>query len=166
MPHGHSGVYEKFIRKLLISPSLNLGSGDFMVGDFNIDIEKKVRPDIIFNLERFPYPLRRGVFRSVILHHSLEHVEDPGRVLMECKSLLKVGGKIIIVVPSPENKNYRMHGHKNFFTKHLLSSTVKMHFKKVNVFGYRGDSKEINPVFCRVIGMFSPNQYVCTGVTE
>ena len=164
MIHGHSRAYENFIRKLLVPPSLNLGSGNFKVGDFNVDIDRTVRPDIILNLEKFPYPLKKGAFRSVILHHSLEHLEDPERVLLECRNLLTKGGKILIVVPSPENRNYRMAGHKHFFTKNLLSSAVKKHFKDVKLFGYRGNTKGIKPFLGRFIGKFSPNEYICMGV--
>jgi hypothetical protein len=59
--HAHSKTYEKFLRSLLISPSLNLGCGNFKIGDVNVDIDKRCKPDIVWNLNKFPYPFRERV---------------------------------------------------------------------------------------------------------
>jgi hypothetical protein len=59
--HAHSKTYEKFIKSLLVFPSLNLGSGNFKVGDVNVDIDKRYNPDIVWNLNKSPYPFRERV---------------------------------------------------------------------------------------------------------
>jgi len=59
--HAHSKTYEKFLRSLLISPSLNLGCGNFKIGDVNVDIDKRCKLDIVWNLNKFPYPFRERV---------------------------------------------------------------------------------------------------------
>jgi hypothetical protein len=59
--HAHSKTYEKFLRSLLISPSLNLGCGNFKIGDVNVDIDKRCDPNVIWNLNKFPYPFRERV---------------------------------------------------------------------------------------------------------
>lgn len=163
MPHSHNIVYEKYVRSLLIPPSLNLGSAKFRIGDINVDINKKERPDIVFDLGRFPYPFKRRAFNSVILHHSLEHLDNPKKVIEECSGLLNKGGRIVIVVPSPANKNYGMRDHKSFFTKKSLLSILENNFNRVRVFGYRGNTKNIPPFIGRVFGLISPNQYICMG---
>jgi len=161
--HAHSKIYEEFIRDFLARPSLNLGCGGFKIGDVNVDMDKGVRPDVLFNLEDLPFPFKKDVFGSVVLHHSLEHLEEPEKTLIECKSLMKRGGKIVVVVPTPTNKMYRMVGHKQFYTKKSIKSLLEKHFTNVKVFGYKGDTKEITPSICRIFGMVYPNQYVCIG---
>jgi hypothetical protein len=64
--HSHSKTYEKFIKSLLISPSLNLGCGNFKVGDINVDIDKKYNPDFVWDLNKFPYPFRERVQKHFI----------------------------------------------------------------------------------------------------
>jgi len=162
--HAHSKTYEKFLRSLLISPSLNLGCGNFKIGDVNVDIDKKYNPDIVWDLNKFPYPFREREYRSILLHHSLEHLNNPGKVLNECKRILKEEGKIIIVVPSPRNPRYRMQGHKQFFTKKSLYELVSKHFSDVKVFGYRGDTKNYPVLVCKILGIFVPNQFICVAV--
>ena len=163
MPHKHATVYENYIRSMLTEPSLNLGSGKFRIGDVNVDMDKNEKPDLLCNIEIFPYPFKNNSFGSIVLHHSLEHLKNPDLVIKECKRLLRPNGKIVIVVPSKKNENYRMRGHKVFFTKKTLRGLVVTNFKNVRCFGYRGDTRNISPLFGRVIGAFAPNQYICTG---
>lgn len=59
--HTHSRKYEKFIKSLLIFPSLNLGCGNFKIGDVNVDIDKRCNPDVAWDLNKFPYPFRERV---------------------------------------------------------------------------------------------------------
>jgi SAM-dependent methyltransferase len=163
MAHKHAGRYEKYTRGLLIKPSLNVGCGSFKVGDVNADKDPATMPDIMFDAEKFPYPLRGCSFGSVLLHHSLEHFKSPEDVIKHCSELIKPKGRIVIIVPSEKNPNYRMEGHKSFFTKKTLAFAVKKHFSKVKCFGYRGDTKNIPSLWGRIAGLVSPNQYICIG---
>ncbi|MDI6825966.1 MAG: class I SAM-dependent methyltransferase [Candidatus Aenigmarchaeota archaeon] len=129
--HVHSKKYENFIKGLLLSPSVNLGCGSFKIADVNIDVEGTVSPDIIWDLNKFPYPFREKVYKSVLLHHSLEHLENPYKVLSECVRILQDDGRIIIVVPSPQNPRYRMENHKQFFTRNSLKNLVSKYFSNV-----------------------------------
>jgi predicted SAM-dependent methyltransferase len=154
--HAHSKKYEKFIKSLLLPPSINLGCGSFKIADVNVDINKKFNPDISWDLNKFPYPFREREYKSILLHHSLEHLDNPENVLKECKRILQEGGKIIIVVPSPQNPRYKMEGHKHFFTKSSLLALVRKYFSNVKIFGYRGDTKEWPVQLCRILGYFVP----------
>jgi ubiquinone/menaquinone biosynthesis C-methylase UbiE len=90
-------------------------------------------------------------------------LNNPDKVLNECKRILKEEGKIIIVVPSPRNLRYRMQGHKQFFTKKSLYELVSKHFSDVKLFGYRGDTKNYPILVCKILGIFLPNQFICIG---
>jgi 2-polyprenyl-3-methyl-5-hydroxy-6-metoxy-1,4-benzoquinol methylase len=48
-------------------------------------------------------------FDYVILHHVIEHVHDPVKLLKECRRLLKRGGLLVVVTP-----NTRSFGRKHF----------------------------------------------------
>jgi predicted SAM-dependent methyltransferase len=159
--HAHSKSYEKFIKSLLVSPSINLGCGNFKIADINVDINKKVNPDIVWNLNKFPYPFGKREYKSVLLHHSLEHLNNPDKVLNECKKLLQKNGRVVIIVPSPQNPRYRMKGHKQFFTKNSLFNLVSKYFTDVKIFGYRGDTKNWPTIICKILGHFISNQFIC-----
>lgn len=163
MQHTHSRRYERYMKGLLKSPSLNLGSNVFKIGDVNADIDKRTEPDVVFDMETDNFPMKDGSFDSILMHHSLEHLKSPEKTLRECRRLLRNNGRIVVVVPSPENKNYRMRDHKSFFTKKSLKELMGNLFSNVRVSGYRGDTREYRPFIGKVVGIFLPNQYVCIG---
>ncbi len=79
---------------------LNLGSGDFKKeGYVNIDVEESLQPDIVHNLEQFPYPFEDDSFDLIEADHLLEHLNEPFQVMKELRRISKPGGKIIIRVP-------------------------------------------------------------------
>lgn len=163
MKSTHSMSYESYIKNLLSGHSLNLGCNVFKIGDVNVDIDKGVVPDLIFDLEKMNFPFKGEAFDSVLMHHSLEHLKDPGSALSECRRLLRKGGRIVVVVPSPRNKNYKMEGHKTFFTKKSLVGLISEFFSHVKIFGYRGDTRDYHPIMGKIIGSVLPNQYICIG---
>jgi ubiquinone/menaquinone biosynthesis C-methylase UbiE len=81
--------------------------------------------------------------------------------LEECRRILKKGGRIIVVVPSPKNPRYEMKGHKHLFTKKSIENLVSKYFSNVKIFGYRGDTKNYPIFFCKILGIFIPNQFIC-----
>jgi len=79
---------------------LNLGSGNFKKnGYINIDINKDLNPDIVYNLEIFPYPFKKNSFDIIEADHILEHLSDPFQVMKELHRILKKDGILIIRVP-------------------------------------------------------------------
>jgi len=157
--HKHSKKYKEYLKSMMISPSLNLGCGHFKICDVNVDMDKSYNPDIVHDLNQVPYNF--GKFNTILLHHSLEHLEDPDKVLKEIHKILNHEGKMIIVVPSPLNKNYESKNHKYFFTKSSLMHLVRKYFYKEIIFGYRGDTKNY-PIFLnKLIGRIFPNQFIC-----
>jgi len=65
----------------------------------NVDIELRVKPDIIVNLDHCPYPFKDETFELIEMNHVLEHLQNPFKVMKEIYRILKPGGIVIIKVP-------------------------------------------------------------------
>lgn len=79
---------------------LNLGCGEFKKkGYINLDFSPQVKPDIIHDLNKFPYPFKDNEFDLIESDHVLEHLENPFEVMKELYRICNMGGKIIIRVP-------------------------------------------------------------------
>jgi len=79
---------------------LNLGCGEQKKeGYINVDWLKDLNPDIVHNLNVFPYPFNHSEFDLIEADHVLEHLDRPFDVMKELHRLLKSGGKLVIKVP-------------------------------------------------------------------
>jgi len=79
---------------------LNLGCGENKKsGYLNIDWNELTRPDILHDLNEFPYPFRDNTFDLIEAEHILEHLDKPFQVMKELHRILKPGGKLLIKVP-------------------------------------------------------------------
>lgn len=79
---------------------LNVGSGKFKKeGYVNIDGYEKFNPDVLWDLETFPYPFSENRFELIEADHVLEHLEQPLRVIRELHRIARPGGVIHIKVP-------------------------------------------------------------------
>lgn len=79
---------------------LNLGSGNFKKDGFiNVDYLWSSKPDLIYDLNIFPYPFRENEFSQIDADHVLEHLEDPFRVMNEIHRLGIDGARVNIRVP-------------------------------------------------------------------
>jgi len=80
--------------------NLNIGCGEFRKkGYINLDMNNKVKPDVVHDLNKFPYPFKNNDFDLVEANHVLEHVEDPFKVMKELNRIMKYNGTLIIRVP-------------------------------------------------------------------
>jgi len=70
----------------------------------NVDIRPEVKPDLVWDMEKTPYPFRDGEFDLVLLKDSLEHVgfHRVDDVIREVKRILKPGGRLVIQCPDLE----------------------------------------------------------------
>jgi 2-polyprenyl-3-methyl-5-hydroxy-6-metoxy-1,4-benzoquinol methylase len=48
-------------------------------------------------------PFQPDTFDAVTMHHVIEHVPDPIRVLQQCRKVLKATGQLIVVTPNSES---------------------------------------------------------------
>ncbi|MFA5841394.1 MAG: methyltransferase domain-containing protein [Candidatus Paceibacterota bacterium] len=79
---------------------LNLGCGvSRKEGYVNIDWQKETNPDVVHNLNVFPYPFPDDFFDSIEASHILEHLNSPFDVMRELRRILKKGGSLYIKVP-------------------------------------------------------------------
>lgn len=79
---------------------LNLGSGHYaLAGYVNLDRDLASRPDVICDLDRFPYPLKGGCFDRIHASHVLEHLDHPLAAMAEAHRLLRPGGELHVKVP-------------------------------------------------------------------
>ena len=94
---------------------LNLGCGfKKMVGMVNVDAFDICQPDVVHDLNAFPYPWESNSVDGIAMHHTLEHLEDYWAVITECARILKVGGWLEVRVPDESSATaatYRDHLH-------------------------------------------------------
>lgn len=79
---------------------LNLGAGeDRKEGYINVDWSPLTKPDVVHDLNAFPYPFEDNSFELVEAFHVLEHLDKPFNVLKELHRILAPGGVLHIRVP-------------------------------------------------------------------
>lgn len=78
---------------------LNLGCGKTIKqGWINLDFIKGEGVDVVWNLDKFPYPFKDNEFDYILLDGILEHLENPERVIKELWRISKKGADILIRV--------------------------------------------------------------------
>jgi len=123
---------------------LDLGSGAFKCpGAISVDWNKEVNPDIVHDLNVFPYPFDDNEFDLVYASHILEHLDDPVKVLEEIWRILKPSGKLILKVPhfscrtaygNPEHKHYFSSLLFDYFEREKeFTSKTKARFKILKI---------------------------------
>jgi len=88
---------------------LNMGCGEYdrRLGEgwVNVDVRPEVNPDVVWDLEKTPYPWSDESADEIIWKDTLEHlswrvIED---VLRECRRILKKSGSMYIQCPDMED---------------------------------------------------------------
>lgn len=83
-----------------MSKKLNLGCAGFKKnGYINVDWDPAVDPDVLHDLNKFPYPFEENSFDVVEADHVLEHVDRVFTVMKEIHRILKPGGILKIKTP-------------------------------------------------------------------
>ena len=101
---------------------LNLGCNDLKLSDgfINIDIDPRVRPDLIADC--FKLPFEDETVDEIYAGHLMEHVSFNEDLLTEWKRVLKKGGKITCTVPDTE-KSIKLYADGQM-TRKLLNQIV------------------------------------------
>jgi len=88
---------------------LNMGCGEYDKrsgeGWVNVDVRPEVNPDVVWDLEKTPYPWPDESAEEILLKDVLEHLSwrVTESVLRECFRILKRGGRIYIQCPDMED---------------------------------------------------------------
>jgi SAM-dependent methyltransferase len=83
-----------------MSKKLNLGAGEGKKAGFvNVDWSPLSKPDVVHDLNIFPYPFADASFERIEASHVLEHLDKPFFVMKELHRLLTPGGTLLIKVP-------------------------------------------------------------------
>jgi SAM-dependent methyltransferase len=83
---------------------LNLGCGfRHKPGYINVDKHDNCEPDVVHDLNAFPYPWPDDSVDEIVMFHVLEHLIDWWGSLDECARILKPGASIEIRVPDASN---------------------------------------------------------------
>lgn len=96
---------------------LNLGCGfTKWVGPNWVNVDKfdNCEPDMVVDLDMFPYPWEDETFDYVLANHVMEHLVDWWKAFVEIARILKVGGNFEMRVPDESSSSaltYRDHYH-------------------------------------------------------
>lgn len=90
---------------------LNLGCGSkIKKGFINLDKYNTFNPDIVHDLEKFPYPFEDNSVDQILLSHVLEHLGADSiifnEIMQELYRICKDGAEIDIIVPHPRNDDF------------------------------------------------------------
>lgn len=79
---------------------LNVGSGtDIRKGYVNLDKFKFDGTDIIWDIDKIPFPFKDSSFSEILIKHVIEHVNDVVAFMSEIYRISKPGAKIFIEAP-------------------------------------------------------------------
>ncbi len=106
---------------------LDLGCSVNQINDaIGVDIDPANHPDLVFDLNKFPYPLRDSSVDQVYAKHILEHLGDLYAIFREIHRILKNGGDFIIEVPHFSCRvAYSEPEHNRFFSYFMFDKLIK-----------------------------------------
>ena len=80
---------------------LDLGCGPYKKypGAIRVDFNKDMNPDVVHDLNKFPYPFNNEEFDHVVIDNTLEHLDKPLLVMNEVHRILKKNKTCKVIVP-------------------------------------------------------------------
>jgi SAM-dependent methyltransferase len=138
---------------------LNLGSGDRQKeGYLNIDWCADSNPDVVHDLNVFPYPFAANSFEEIDASHVLEHLDRPFLVMKELHRILKPGGLLHVWVP------HFSRGFTHAEHAHGFDVTFPLYFNKGNkVSGNYGCEYELQKLELHWMAFFHLMPYMGYG---
>ena len=90
---------------------INLGSGSkILKGYVNVDKFQYYNPDVVHDLEKFPYPFEDNSIDEILLSHVLEHIgQNPdvfNNIIKELYRICKNNSIVDIRVPHPRHDDF------------------------------------------------------------
>lgn len=129
---------------------LNLGCGEHKKeGYVNIDWQALTKPDVVHDLNAFPYPFPDNTFDLVEAFHVLEHLDKPFTIMKELHRILKPGGTLHIKVP------HFSRGFTHAEHAHGFDVTFPLYFNKnFTTSGYFGVPFELKSMHLKWLAFF------------
>lgn len=113
---------------------LDVGCGlNKKVGYIGIDVFNVKGVDLILDLEKNKLPLKNNSVDIIYTSHFLEHVDNPIDILKEFNRVLKIGGKLTIIVPHYTNPYAYHFTHKSFWSSYSLDSNYLRYYLNSNL---------------------------------
>jgi len=148
---------------------LNLGCGEDIKKNYvNMDLVKLPGVDVVWNINKTPWPFKDNTFDEIYTSHVLEHVDDLIKIMKEIKRISKNKAKIIIRVPhfscgvsymDPTHKRVFSYLTFDYFTEKCFYKDVpkfKIKNRKLNF--TRFSFKPLNYIFNPIINI-NPKMY-------
>jgi len=141
---------------------LNLGCGKVLMdGYINLDNNPKVKPDIIHDLNIYPYPFKDMEFDEIYLDHVVEHLDNVIMLIQELYRIGKNDCKIIIKCPH-FSCNWFHPGHKS-----AISSKLFTFFDPLNIEQYgETDFNVLNIKLCWIRSGYLKNRSLAIKITD
>lgn len=97
---------------------LCLGAGrDHREGAYHVDIVADTSPDLVWDLNCFPWPLPDSQFKEVLAFDVLEHLDNLVKVMEEIHRITAPGAIVHITVPHFSSANaFRDPTHRHYFS--------------------------------------------------
>ncbi|MBL7157321.1 MAG: methyltransferase domain-containing protein [Candidatus Omnitrophica bacterium] len=106
---------------------LDIGCGNNKIKDaIGLDIDEKTRADIIWDLNKYPYPIEDNKFDKVYAKHIIEHVDDSIEFMKEVYRITKPNG--ICFIETPHFSCYVAYSepqHKRYFSYFMIDEILK-----------------------------------------
>jgi len=84
-------------RDYSVGSILDLGAGNVKLADTTVDMDPECKPDVIHNLEEFPYPFNDSSYDTVWAIHVIEHLENDKKAIEEMRRIAKE--RVVAIVP-------------------------------------------------------------------
>jgi len=121
--------------------NVNLGCGGMNIpGYIRVDINEKVKPDVLYDLNVYPYPFENNQFDKILASHIIEHLDNPEKFIKEIHRIAKSGCEITIITPHYSNfTSYSDITHKWHFSSFSLNrERIGLDYKEKTTIKLRG----------------------------
>jgi len=71
-----------------------------------LDINPRLDPDVVWDLNCFPYPFADSEFDAIVCEHVIEHLREVISVMEELHRVIRPGGRVIVRVPHFSSLNF------------------------------------------------------------
>ncbi len=86
---------------------MHIGAGSRKIkGAVTLDINPRLEPDVVWDLNVFPYPFEDSRFDLVVCEHVIEHLDHVISVMEELHRVTRAGGRVLVRVPHFSSLNF------------------------------------------------------------